>query len=258
MPWPRKVRAIDLSLPIQNNSLAPQEQEIIRWDHREFARGWAKRRNLDPGRLPEPYIHAAQEVVKASTHAGTHMDAPWNFGPTSEGKPSKTIDQVPLEWCFSDGVVLDLTYKKTGEAITAKDVQDALAKIGYQLKPFDIVLIRTDTSKRYHEENYENLHPGMTRDATLWLIAQGVKVMGIDAWGWDRPFDDMVKEYKAGGPNRVWEAHFVGREREYCHIEKLANLDQIPRPYGFKVAVFPIKYRGASASPVRAVAIIEG
>ena len=39
-------------------------------------------------------------------------------------------------------------------------------------------------------------------------------------------------------------AHRVGREREYCHIEKLANLDQLPKPHGFRVAVFTIKIAG--------------
>jgi kynurenine formamidase len=56
---------------------------------------------------------------------------------------------------------------------------------------------------------------------------------------------------------RLWEAHRVMREREYYHLENMANFDQLPRPFGFKVAVFPVKIRGASASPVRAVAILE-
>jgi kynurenine formamidase len=37
----------------------------------------------------------------------------------------------------------------------------------------------------------------------------------------------------------------------------MTNFDQIPRPYGFKVAAFPIKWVGTTAAPVRAVAIVE-
>jgi kynurenine formamidase len=37
----------------------------------------------------------------------------------------------------------------------------------------------------------------------------------------------------------------------------MANLDAIPEPFGFKVAVFPIKWKGTTAAPVRAVAILE-
>jgi kynurenine formamidase len=56
---------------------------------------------------------------------------------------------------------------------------------------------------------------------------------------------------------KLWEAHRVMREREYYHIENLINLDLIPMPYGFIVSAFPVKLRGATAAPIRAVAIIE-
>jgi kynurenine formamidase len=55
----------------------------------------------------------------------------------------------------------------------------------------------------------------------------------------------------------IWAAHRVGIEREYCQIEKLANLDQLPRPYGFKAACFPVKLEGGSAGWTRVVAMIE-
>jgi kynurenine formamidase len=174
----------------------------------------------------------------------------------SEGKPAKTIDEIPLEWCYGDGVVLDFTHKKAGEAIVVVDVEEALKKIKYNLKPFDIVLFMTGASKYYGQPNYMQANPGATRESTLWLIDKGIKVMGIDAWGWDRPFDVMVSEMKQGIKGKVWEAHYAGKEKEYCHIENLANLDKIPRPYGFKVAVFPIKLPRAGGSWVRAVAII--
>ena len=40
-------------------------------------------------------------------------------------------------------------------------------------------------------------------------------------------------------------------------MEKLANLDQLPDPFGFKVACFPVKLTGGSAGWCRAVAILE-
>ncbi len=105
------------------------------------------------------------------------------------------------------------------------------------------------------EEYFEQ--PGMTRESTLWLVEQGIKVIGIDAYGFDRKFADMAKEFKETGDGRViWEAHFAGIEREYCQIEKLANLDKIPRPTGFKVSCFPVKVQGASGGWCRPVALI--
>jgi kynurenine formamidase len=97
----------------------------------------------------------------------------------------------------------------------------------------------------------------MGRDGTLWLLERGVKVIGIDTFGFDRPWSTMVKEYVATrDARRLWPAHLVGREKEYCHIEKMANLGRIPRPKGFKVACFPINVEDAGAGWVRAVAIV--
>ncbi|MDP2935105.1 MAG: cyclase family protein [Dehalococcoidia bacterium] len=251
------VRIIDLSVPIRNDPNKIIQAQVSYQTHEEGARNFCPVFGLDPQDLPEGKFGAA-ETVTAVTHAGTHMDAPYHYWPTSEGKPARTIDQIPLEWCYGDGVVLDLTHKQRGELITIEDVQGALRKIGYKIKAWDIILIRTDTTtKHFFEPGYENMHAGMSREATLWLVEQGIKVMGIDAWGFDRPFVDMVAEFKAGVKDRLWAAHWVGREKEYLHIENLTNLDQIPRPYGFKVAAFPIKIERGSGGWVRAVAIIE-
>ena len=56
---------------------------------------------------------------------------------------------------------------------------------------------------------------------------------------------------------RSGPAHMVGREREYCQIERLANLGELPAPYGFRVACFPIRIAGAGAGWTRAVALID-
>lgn len=199
----------------------------------------------------------AFEEIHLITHSGTHVDAPFHFHPISEGKLAKTIDKCPLEWFYGDGVRLDLRHKKPGEEITVEDLKEALDKIGYKIKPGDIVLIWTDTDKKAGTPEYFE-HPGMSREATLWLVEQGVKVIGIDAYGFDRPFKVMAEEYKRTGDGRkIWPAHYAGIEKEYCHIEKLANLDKIPKPYGFKVACFPVKIARATAGWCRAVAIIE-
>ena len=55
----------------------------------------------------------------------------------------------------------------------------------------------------------------------------------------------------------VWEAHRVGRDPEDGHIEKLAHLHTLPRPFGFKVAGFPVKLTGGSAGWTCVVAIFE-
>jgi len=199
------------------------------------------------------------EKVTASVHAGTHLDAPYHFGSRCEGRPAKTIDQVPLEWCYGSGVVLDLIHKKPGELIVPEDVKSALARVDYSLKPYDIVLIRTGADKLWGTKEYFFQHPAMSREATEWIVGQGVKIIGIDSPGFDRPFGAMIHDYfKTRDPKHLWPAHLFGREKEYCHIERLANLDKIPVPFGFTVACFPIKIAKAGAGWIRPVAIIDG
>ena len=198
----------------------------------------------------------AVEEIRAITHTGTHVDAPYHYAATSEGRPARTIDQVPLEWCFAPGVVLDVRHKPPDALITVDDLQQALARIDYQLQQRDIVLLQTGADKRLGSADYF-AQPGLGREGTLWLVEQGVKVIGIDAYTLDRPFAAMVADYRRTGDGRhIWPAHFAGITREYCQIEKLANLDQLPRPHGFVVSCLPVKIARASAGWCRAVALV--
>ena len=252
-----KLRFIDLSVPIEAVSSEFVVPEIEHEDHVKGAGLMKWVFGAEDSDLPDG-LGWANDNLKLQTHTGTHLDAPWHYFPTAEGKRAMTIDETPLEWCFSDGVVLDMRHKPDGSVITVDDVREALGKISYEIKPFDIVLIMTGVDKYWGTPEYLNRGSGMGRESTIWLCDQGVKIMGIDSWGFDRPFVSIKEEFeKTGNKKILWEAHFAGREREYCHIEKLANLDKIPKPFGFKVACFPVKITGASAGWCRPVAIIE-
>lgn len=199
-----------------------------------------------------------EETITLSTHTGTHLDSPAHFGTKCENKKPKTIDEIPLEWCYGDGVLLDFSNKEPGEEITEQDIKDKLIDIKYQIKPRDIVLIYTGTDKLWGTPKYFFSAPGMGRGAVKYLLMQGVKIIGIDTYSLDRPIMTMVNEYyKTKDQSILWPAHFIGREHEYCHIERLANLDTIGRTTGFKVACFPIKLKKLCASWIRAVAIID-
>lgn len=250
-------KIIDISKPIEHKSPSePFPADIRPITHRQGAEALGGYGGVPADEFPGG-IGLAWEELTLITHAGTHFDAPWHFGPEVRGARAKTIDEVPLEWCFGDGVVLDLTHKKPAEYITTLDLQVAIEAIDYKLKPLDIVLLRTDADKKWGTPEYLGAHPGMTREATIWLIDRGIRVVGTDGYGFDRPFMAMLADHKAGKLNSLWPAHFAGRDREYCHIEKLAHLERIPRPHGFKVAVFPVCIKGASAGWCRAVAIVE-
>jgi kynurenine formamidase len=190
----------------------------------------------------------ATYVITQGDHVGTHIDAMKHIVPDAPGP-----EGIPIEYCFGDGVVLDFRDKPVGHFISAQDVQEALKKIQYTIKPRDIVLIHTGDGdgKRNETEAYFTEHCGMTAEATIWLIEQGVKVMGIDAPTFEVPVKTMFEV------KRFWEAHLVMNDYEYYHIENLMNLDQLGVSHSFKLSAFPVKWKGTTAAPIRAVAIIE-
>jgi kynurenine formamidase len=199
------------------------------------------------------------EIFTFMSHTGTHVDAPFHYGPESaDGSPALSIDELPLEWFFGDGVLLDLRHKRARDFIEVTDLEQALERVEYDLKPLDIVLLQTGCDARLQSPDYFE-QPGMGRESTLWLVQEkGIRVIGIDAFGFDRPFAAMREDYERTGDGRyIWPAHFAGIEAPYCQIEKLANLDALPRPHGFKVACFPIKVKRASAGFARVVAFVE-
>ncbi len=251
------LKIIDLSVTISDQIKEPLPTTIVYEDHKEGAQKMGAK--LFKGISNDAFIEGngpAGEFLSVTSHAGTHVDAPWHYFPTCDGKPSRTIDELPLEWFFQDGVVLDFTDKPDGYSISVEDLKEKLAAINYTLKPLDIVLIRCDADKRIYDEDFVKIHVGASAEATHWLIDQGIKVMGTDGWGWDIPLHLQVQEYLQNPrPGIIWSAHYVGREKEYCQIEKMANLDQLP-PTGFKVACFPAKIKGGSAGWTRAVAIM--
>ncbi|MHB1653580.1 MAG: cyclase family protein [Desulfitobacteriaceae bacterium] len=188
----------------------------------------------------------AHNLIVISDHAGTHIDSMYHIVPDAPG-----CESIPLEYCYGDGVMLNFTDKPVGYMITAADVQGQLKRIGYTLKPLDIVLINTGASRYNTEQRYLVEHCGMTREATLWLIDQGIKVMGIDAPTFDPPVKTMFETQK------FWEAHRVMNEKEYYHLENMANFDAIPKPFGFTLSVVPVKWKHTTGAPVRAIAIVE-
>ena len=114
------------------------------------------------------------------------------------------------------------------------------------------MLLRIDADKRLETEEYLQ-QPGLGRAGTLWLVEQGIRVIGIDAYTIDRPFQYEIYSQESGDGRVIWLLHFASLAKEYCQIEKLANLDQLPF-HGLGVSCLPVKIAEASAGS-RAVAM---
>jgi kynurenine formamidase len=253
-------KIIDLSIAIENDIVSDPEimrPKIKYFNHKETVPLF---KNFFPGLtekdLPDGEA-AANELLELSPHNGTHLDAPYHFHSTMDnGKPALTIDEIPLEWCFQNGVKLDFRDKPDGYVVTKADLEKELKRINYELKPLDIVLVNTSAGKAYGSANYLQKGCGIGREATLFLLDHGVKITGTDAWGWDAPFSFTQEKYaKTHDNSLIWEGHKAGREKCYCHLEKLHNLELLPN-FGFMVVCFPVKIKKASAGWTRAVAII--
>ena len=247
-------RAIENDVPADPPGLGP---EIVYSAHAAGAREMI---SMFPGLRVEDLPDAegwAVERISLTAHNGTHIDAPWHYASTMDGgKRAATIDELPLDWFLRPGVKLDMRHVPSGHVVTAHELAEAFRAIEYEPSPFDIVLMNTSAGSAYGSAQYLGTGCGFGREATLWLLDRGVVVVGTDAWSWDAPFAYTRQRFaNEGDPSIIWEGHKAGREKAYCQIEKLANLEQLPAT-GFTVCCFPVKVRGGSAGVSGVVALL--
>ena len=176
-------------------------------------------------------------------HAGTHVDAPAHF---DADPAAKTIDQLPLENFFLDAVCLDLSHKPLKSDISVDDLERARDAAGVEIKSRDMVLLQMDFVRRCKSpEAYLTDFPGLTKELATWLGKKGIAMFGVEAVSPGRP-----------GRNN-FEVHHVCRDVGFTHVEGLVNLDQVVGKGRFKFIGFPLKIRGGTASPIRAVALLN-
>ncbi len=254
-------KIIDISIQLDNETISdpePFKPQITYFDHKQTIDQVC---GFFPGLKPEDLPDGegwAIEKIDLITHNGTHLDAPYHFASTmNQGERAISIDEVPLDWCFRPGVKLDFRHFADGYVATAADVEAEIRRIGYDIRPYDIVVVNTRAGSAFGQDDYVTAGCGMGREATLNLLKRGVRVTGTDAWSWDAPFVYTAEKYaESRDPQIIWEGHKAGREIGYCHLEKLHNLEALPS-YGFHIVCFPMKIKNASAGWTRAVAIID-
>jgi cyclase len=258
------VRIIDLSSAIDRNGYEPDPVRHEVLTPREGALHMAAEMRehfgleFDPDAVPDGEF-LSLDRLSLTTHTGTHVDAPSHYGSRagySDGRP-RHIDEMPLDWFHRPGVVLDLTDAPTG-TVGAARLEKELERIGYTPAPLDIVLLHTGAQRHAGTPAYFTDFAGLDAEAVHFLLDLGVRVIGTDAFSLDAPFGDIIARYRRTGDRSVlWPAHVVGRDREYCQIERLANLVALPQPYGFTVSCLPVKIAGAGAGWARAVALLD-
>ncbi len=174
------------------------------------------------------------ELLFLSSHSGTHIDAPFHFI-----ENGLKIDKIPLDRLVNDAVLCKLK-KRAGETITKEDIVEFENKDG-KIQPNSILIFSTGWVKNLYKENYFAKNPGLSVSAARYLVAKKINMVGIDS-----PNIDL-------GSDSKFSAHHKLLGNDILILENLCNLEKISKTH-FKIIVLPLKLKGATGSPVRAVA----
>jgi kynurenine formamidase len=208
---------------------------------------------VSDGMTEAGYYYASNNFF-TSEHGGTHVDAPLHFA-----QGHQAVDEIPLERLMGPAVVVDVTAAADRDADYQVSVDDFLRaeRESGAIPRGAIVLLRTGFASRWSDaatylgttkrgpEGAAELHfPGLHPDAARWLIAnRSIGAIGIDTASIDT------------GQSKLFESHRLLYERDIPAFENLAALDRLPARGAFVVAL-PMKIRGGSGAPLRAVAIL--
>jgi len=163
--------------------------------------------------------------VELMDHVGTHIEAPFHCL-----KDGADLAALELSRLVGDAVILDLSGATAAGGVTLGQVQEAVEKAG-GVREGDIVF------GRMGETGY------FATDALEWLVAQGIKLMGVDSGGVELAHDtthantNHLTLFRAGIPL----------------VENLANLDDLTQSR-VKVYALPVPVKGLDAFPLRVIA----
>lgn len=176
-------------------------------------------------------------------HAGTHVDA---FSHFDAAPDAPSIDQMPLERFYTEAICLDLSHKPLQSDVSIDDLVAAEAASGETIRPGDTVFLYMAFNDRVPlgDPRYLTHFSGLTKTSATWLGERGIVSFGVEAVSPGRP----------GGNN--YEVHRVCRDLRFTHMESLVNLHELVGQGRFRFIGFPLKIKGGTGSPIRAVAVL--
>jgi kynurenine formamidase len=188
-------------------------------------------------------VSPAVNRLEFGEHTGTHVDAINHMARQYRGQ---SIDTMPLTMFYTEGICLDLSHKGLLELIEPADLERALAEASLEIKPADTVLLYTDHYRRaFGTENWPN-GPGISVAAARWLGRPGIAAFGVETMS-PGVVDVSNKE-----------VHYICGELGFTHYENMINLYRLVGRGRFRFIGLPLKIRGGTGSPVRAIAVFEG
>jgi arylformamidase len=173
------------------------------------------------------------EIMMMSTHTGTHLDAPSHFVAHTE-----SIDMIGVERLVSPAVLLHLPKGANG-LITLDDLHDIK-----EIERGISIVFRTGWQNMINNKDYMISNPGLSMAAAEFLAEKKVNAVAIDG-----PSIDI-------GSDEHFSAHKTLLGKGILIVENLCNLESLDHKDTFTLLINPLKLKGASGSPVRALAII--
>lgn len=175
-------------------------------------------------------------------HGPTHIDSVSHM---SRDPEAPSVDEIPLRHCVTSAVCLDVSDVERQTQFGPEKIQAELERWNLDIRPGDTVLFYTAHYDCYYgTPEYATHQPGLTREATEFIIDKGAVNFGLDATSPDMWLD------------KSYPCHTVCREREVTHIENLCNLDRVVGKR-FTFIALPLRIRKGTGSPVRAIAIVD-
>lgn len=187
-------------------------------------------------------VSPAVILLELGEHTGTHVDALNHMARQHRGQ---SIETMPLSLFYTRGVCLDLSHRGLRELIEPGDLDHALAAAGLSIEPADTVLLYTDHYRRWYLTEDWQHGPGLSVAAARWLGARQIAAFGVE----------MASPGVRGVSNT--QVHHVCGEMGFTHYENLINLHLLVGRGPFRFIGLPLRIRGGTGSPVRAVAVFE-
>jgi len=177
------------------------------------------------------------ELLFLSSHTGTHLDAPYHFL-----EKGKKIHEISLKRLIINAILVKI--RKLGDQpITKTDIQKFEKKHG-KIPNGSTVIFWTNWQKMIKNDSYFVKNPGLSVTAAKYLISKKTNLVGIDS-----PSIDL-------GKDKRFPVHHIFSKNNVLIVENLTNLEKI-RSSKFHFVVLPLKLKGATGSPVRAIAFVE-
>jgi kynurenine formamidase len=177
-------------------------------------------------------------------HAGTHVDA---FSHFDADPNAPSIDEMPLERFYTEAICLDLSHKPSRSDISSAELEAAERASGETIQHGDTVFLDMAFNDRVplDDPRYTTDFPGITKASAEWLGHKGIVSFGVEA----------VSPARPGGLN--FQVHQVCRDMKFTHMESLVNLHLLVGQGRFRFIGFPLKLKGGTGSPIRAVAVLS-